>query len=148
MFFSKKEKKPDIEEIKEAVEPQEEAREPGVYEKEVPEESAPLFVKVEKYEEILRNVREMMAFVSGIKQLFAILNEIESVRSDAIKIMRATVQRLEKDMIQIDSELLRPKGVEVGEKEPGEAELYHIEDSLSDLQKQLATLRRDLQELK
>ena len=149
MFFSKKEK-PELDEIKEAVEPTEPAvYDRDVYKREVPTASeAPLFVKVEKYKEMLRNIREMMAFVAGTKQLFAVLNEIEAVRTDAINIMRATIQRLEKDMIEIDSELLRPKGFEPEEKAPGETELYHIEDSLTDLQKQLSTLRRDLQELK
>src|SRR3989344_9699098 len=36
-------------------------------------EMAPLFVKVEKYNEILAVVQDMKNFVSGIKQLFTIL---------------------------------------------------------------------------
>ena len=147
MFFSKKEN-PELNEIKEAVEPSEPAvYDNNVYKKRTEETDAPLFVKVEKYKEMLRSIREMLAFVSGVKQLFAVLNEIEAVRVDAINIMRATVQRLEKNMIQIDSELLRPKGFEFEEKVP-ESELYHIEDSLNDLQKQLGTLKKDLEELR
>ena len=147
MFFSKKEN-PELNEIKEAVEPsQPVVYDSNVYKKRTEESDAPLFVKVEKYKEMLRSIREMLAFVSGVKQLFTVLNEIEAVRADAINIMRATVQRLEKNMIQIDSELLRPKGFEFEEKVP-ETELYHIEDSLNDLQKQLGTLKKDLEELR
>lgn len=148
MFFSKKEK-PELDEIKEIVEPSEPVDyDKNVYRRQASEPSeAPLFVKVDKYKEILKNIREMMAFVAGTKQIFAVLNEIEAVRSDAINMMRATIQRLEKNMVQIDSELLRPKGFEFEEKVP-ESELYHIEDSLNDLQKQISNLKKDLQELK
>ena len=48
----------------------------------------------------------------------------------------------------MDNELLRPKGFELSELTHGEVEIHNIEDSLGDLQKQLASLRRELQELK
>jgi len=107
--------------------------------------SAPLFVKVEKYREILSSVQEMKIFISGVRQLFNMLNELEAVRGDAIKIMRATVQRLEKGVLEIDTELLRPRGL-IAEARGEEAS--HIESSLSELQKQLGDLRRELQEMK
>ncbi len=108
--------------------------------------SAPLFVKVEKYREVLSDIQEMKVFIYGMKQLFGVLSELEAVRGDALKILRATVQRLEKNVTEVDSELLRPKGFEL--EAQGEMEIRHIEDSLSDLQKQLASLKKELQELR
>ncbi len=137
----------DIEEIKSAME-----EEPSDFRETAPapvpvrqEISAPLFVKVEKYREILSSVHEMKIFISGIRQLFDILNELEAVRSDTIKIMRATLQRLEKGVVEIDTELLRPRGL-VAEARGEEAS--HIESSLSELQSQLGELKRELQEMK
>jgi hypothetical protein len=109
------------------------------------EPGAPLFVKVEKYREILTTLQEMKLFVSGVKQLFAILHELETVRGDAINVMRATVQRLEKSMMEVDSELLRPRGVSLGDISPSEG---HIENTLEDLQNQLAELRKELQSMR
>lgn len=110
--------------------------------------SAPLFVKVDKYREILSGIQEMKIFVSGTRQLFNVLHELETVRTDAINIMRATIQRLEKSIVEIDSELLRPRGVGVSDVVQGNVEAQHLEDSLTELQTQLAGLRKELQELK
>jgi hypothetical protein len=109
------------------------------------EEYAPLFVKVEKYRDILRLLGEIRSFISGLKQLFVVISEIEGIRDDAMKIMRATVSRLEKAAAEIDAELLRPVGLEPFPA--GEIELKHIETSLSDLQRQLAALRDEVEKL-
>ncbi|MFH0832512.1 MAG: hypothetical protein V1900_02210 [Candidatus Aenigmatarchaeota archaeon] len=153
MFFAKKDKEKSIEEIKKAMEeaPIDELDDDLVLNEDIrerprEESAAPLFVKVEKYREILNDIQEMKVFVSGLKQLFNIIHELETVRSDALNILRTTTQRLEKSIIEIDSALLRPRGLEI---EPhGEAEVSHIEDSLQDLQRQLSLLRKDLQGLK
>ncbi len=109
------------------------------------EQSAPLFVKVEKYREVISSIQEMKLFIAGVKDTFAILQELEHVRSDAINIMKVTVQRLEKATMELDSELLRPRGVNISPFEQGETEAKHIESSLTELQKQLLELKQDLQ---
>ncbi len=155
MLF-RKEKKEDLEEIKNAMEEvpmplsaEPLSPEPLPVEPSYPEIkreiSAPLFVKVEKYREILSSVQEMKIFISGVRQLFNVLNELEAVRSDAIKIMRATVQRLEKGVLEIDTELLRPRGLMAESR--GE-EASHIQTSLEELQRQLADLKTELQEMR
>ena len=151
MFF-RKEKKDDISEIKNAV-MSDDLHDVDDFLKPAPREiqresGAPLFVKVEKYREVLTRVQEMKIFVSGVKQLFNVLSEIESVRADALKIFKVTVQRLENSIAEIDSELLKPRGLDLGDVSYGETEVRHIEGSLSDLQKQLMDLRRELQEMK
>lgn len=158
MFFRKRDERHDVEDIKEAMErPMEEVPSmprqapptitPPVHRME-PEIGAPLFVKVEKYREILTTLHEMKLFVSGVKQLFTVLHELETVRSDAVSIMRATVQRLEKSMLEIDSELLKPRGVMMGSAMAGDAGVSHIEDTLTELQNQLGDLRKELQGLR
>ena len=107
--------------------------------------SAPLFVKVDKYKELLHGVNEIRAYLSSTKQVFTILQDIETIRSDALKVLRATLQRMEKSVVEVDSELLRPRGAEFPD-EP--SEVTHMETSLNELQKQLADLKRELQQLK
>jgi hypothetical protein len=62
--------------------------------------------------------------------------------------MRASVQRLERSVLEMDTGLLRPRGVDFSEMIESETEVRHIEDSLTDLQNQIASLRRELQDLK
>ncbi len=143
MFFRKDKKQ--LEEIKEMMEaPQEEAEELPTVEREV---SAPLFVKVDKYKSIIASIQELKLFVSGTKQLFTVLHEIENVRADALNILRATVQRLERSIVEIDSELVRPRGVNIVDVTES-TEATHIESSLTELQKQLMELKRELQQMK
>ena len=109
--------------------------------------SAPLFVKVDKYREMLIGVQEIKLFVSGVKQTFGILQELENVRNDALRIMKATVQRLEKSVIEIDSGLLKPRGVDMSDLTQGEGDMKQLEDSLTDLQDQLKEIKRDLTQI-
>ncbi|MFC2143571.1 hypothetical protein ACFLQN_04180 [Candidatus Aenigmatarchaeota archaeon] len=171
MFFAKKPKKEgnpelpsdirEIEDLKEAIEADEfqaprhnepqKHNEPEyneeVYEEEMTRDAAPLFVKVEKYRNIINTVQDMKAFVSGTKQLFTVMYEIENIRNEALKMMKVTVQRIEKNIVDIDRELLRPKGIDISTRQEG-IELEHIESSLSDLQKQLLSLKKDIQTFK
>jgi len=105
--------------------------------------TAPMFVKVEKYKEIIDSLQEIRNFVNGIKQIFVVVSEIENIRNDAFKMMRVSVQRLEKAAVEIDQELLRPIGFETYPH--GEAERGHVEESLTELQDQIAKLRSELE---
>lgn len=125
-------------EIKVAVEDMPHEREP------VRELSAPLFVKVDRYRELITAVQEMKLFAASARDVFSTLHEIEAVRADALNILRAMVQRLEKTVLDLDAELVRPKGVSLSSASYAGAEVEHIESSLSDLQKQLADLRHEL----
>jgi hypothetical protein len=157
MIFRKKNEDEDYSEIKDAInsEPDEdyvEMPKKTAYSQEFParreEESAPLFVKVEKYREILNSMQEIKIFVSGMKQLFNILHDIETVREESLKIMRATIQRFERCVVEIDTELLRPKGADVGIVQRGTEEVKYIETSLAELQKTLSSLREELKDFR
>lgn len=107
------------------------------------ESFAPLFVKVEKYNELLTSLGEIKSFINGIKQVFSTLQQVEEAREDAIKILRASVQRLERAITEVDAELMRPI---VSEAFPhGEAEIKGIESSLQRLSQQLSGLRKELE---
>lgn len=149
MFFSKDKK--ELRDIKEVMEmPDEElplpaAPLPSVQLKER-ESAAPLFVKVDKYRDIISSIHEMKLYVSSTKQVFNVLQEIESLRADTLGVLRTTMQRLERSVISMDAELLRPQGVAITEEKS--SEVTHIESSLSELQKQLLDLKRELQGMK
>lgn len=143
MFFRKKDRE-DIRDIKQAIaEPDEVEELPSVIEE---HREAPLFVKVEKYRDIVSTLTEMKGFVAGIKQVYGLVHEAETVRAEALKILRSSVQRLEKSIYEMDSELLRPRGF-IAETKETETEMSHVEDSLGDLQRQLALLKKEIEQL-
>ena len=152
MLFRKRDDKADLRDIKEVMEePVEEVptqpspqRQPAAQQ----DLGAPLFVKVEKYREVLTALQEVKLFMSGVKHLFGIMHEIETVRSDAMNITRATIDRMEKAVVEIDSELLRPRGITLTDYDRTSLDITHVEQSLNDLQSQLGELRRELQGLR
>ena len=161
MFFSRKDKDKELDDIKDLVnldeppkreQPRELRMPQPAHENRMREEipthdqGAPLFVKVEKYKDIITTLHELKLFLSGTKQLFTLLGEIEGVRAEALNILKATIQRLERSLITMDSELARPRGMDVTYQERTEA--THIGSSLNDLQRQLMELKRELGHLK
>ncbi len=111
---------------------------------ELPE--APLFVKVDKYNDLISILQEMKTFSSSVKNVYNVLTQIEALRTDALNLMKISVQRLEKNVAEMDNELIRPKGIEMKQNR-SELDARHIEDSLEDLQKQLATLKTSLTQI-
>jgi len=111
------------------------------------QETAPLFVKVDKYYDILRSVQEIKTFLAGVKHLYNVLAEIENVRSDALKMMRGTLQKIEKNITEVDSEFLRPNE-STFPTEQKSSEVQHVESSLNELQEQLSSLKKELQALR
>ena len=110
------------------------------------EDFAPLFVKVEKYREIVGALQEIRGFVANIKKLFGVVSELETARGEAIRLMRVAVERFDRAVVDIDQALLRPIGFEEFPK--GEMEIKHVEKSLSDLHRQIEGLRKEVEEFK
>ena len=109
--------------------------------------SAPLFIKLDKYNVILQKLQDITSFIMTVKQLFTVLHETETLRNDVMNLTRVSVQKLEKNITEIDAELLRPKGVDVG-MEHANMEVKYIEHSLTELQNQLALLRKELESVR
>src|SRR3989344_6448218 len=174
MFFktnkNDKDKKDDLKEIKEAMTVEDKETEehddilgledlpetpsspqpqvPQTYKMPAKEEGAPLFVKVDKYRALIISVEDMKNYIEGLKQLFNVMYDIETMRGDTLKILKATTVKLEKTLTEIDYELLRPKGYNTEELGVEEPDVMHLEGSLTDLQRQLQELKRELQELR
>lgn len=149
MFNKKKSKDLERQEIKQAIE-QSGARENPARRPPQPQKtsaSAPLFIKVDKYKELITSIQKLKTFAKGMKHTFSVLNDIEDLRNQALQTLNVTLQRLEKNIVGVDNQLVRPN-VDLGEIEKGEKEVRKIENSLSDLENQLSTLRNELEGLR
>ena len=67
----------DIKSIKEAMQDDYQGVQPEVRQDST---AAPLFVKVDKYREVLTGIQEMKIFLGGLRQIFTVMNEIEEMR--------------------------------------------------------------------
>jgi len=108
-------------------------------------EALPLFVKLEKYEEIVSKIKEMRSYLDAVRQSFSLLAELEMIRNDALKIVSSTITRFERMVIEMDAELVKPGSLESEFKEP---DIEHLDNALTDLQNQIKALRSELESLK
>ncbi|MFH1420947.1 MAG: hypothetical protein ABIG30_03195 [Candidatus Aenigmatarchaeota archaeon] len=103
---------------------------------------APLFIKIDKYNELLGHLQELRSFMSATKETFQILEEIETARSDAVKILRTSIQRMERSLAIADNELGKPETPMSEEFSRGDVD--NVETSLQSLKKEIGDLRKEL----
>ncbi|MEM7816300.1 MAG: hypothetical protein QXZ20_00105 [Candidatus Aenigmatarchaeota archaeon] len=121
-------------------------------EKEASSITIPLFVKVDKYKEIITTIQEIKTFLAGLRNLFLLLEEIEQTRNDTLNTLRITLQRIEKNIIQLDANFLKTGSEEIEKiKEsikPKTVEVNELEDSLRKLHEELSSMKSEIEKMK
>ena len=103
---------------------------------------APLFVKLERYRQILTSLEELRKTMEVIKSAFLTLNELDRLRYENMKIVESTVETVDKRLASLDAEFLRPSGFR--EELPSEAYTEGLESELSGLRNQIEQLKSEL----
>jgi polyhydroxyalkanoate synthesis regulator phasin len=80
-----------------------------------------------------------------IKNNFVILNELEKLKEDNMKILQEGIERLEKKVVSLDTQFLRPSGFMEDVEETQDVEVF--ESTISDLSGQIQNLKAQLQSL-
>jgi polyhydroxyalkanoate synthesis regulator phasin len=106
---------------------------------------APLFVKIDRYRQILSTMNYLKNSMMLIKNNFVILNELEKLKEDNMKILQEGIERLEKKVVSLDTQFLRPSGFMEDVKETQDVEVF--ESTISDLSGQIQNLKAQLQSL-
>ncbi|MEM7821626.1 MAG: hypothetical protein QXX38_02330 [Candidatus Aenigmatarchaeota archaeon] len=107
---------------------------------------APLFVKLERYKQILDMLAEIKTTISTIRTLISLLNEVDRVRKESFEVVGNAVEKLEKKLIALDSEFLRPKEF----KEESTIETHGtegLESVISNLKNEVDQLRAELENI-
>ena len=106
---------------------------------------APLFVKIDRYRQILSTMNYLKNSIMLIKNNFAILNELENLRAENVKLLQETLERLDKKISSLDTQFLRPSGFMEDMEEAQDAGA--LEATLSDLSGQIEEMKAQLQSL-
>jgi len=172
IFFMKKQKKDeeDIREIKDAVEgkipPEKKVKRPKRKEPETFEEhveeyepvklekppmptatgNVPLFVKIEKYKNVLSVLNEMKTTIMMLKNALTLEQELEKARNENITLIQNAVGKIERKILAMDAEFLRPSGY----KEQLPEQVYEAESldyAVDTLKSQIDELKSELEEV-
>jgi len=105
---------------------------------------APLFVKIERYRSVLSAMADLKTTVLMIKNILQLQKQIESLKDENRKLFEAAINKIDKKIVMLDSEFLRPRGYE--EEFPSPVyETEGLEGAVTDLKKQVEDLKSELQ---
>ncbi len=107
--------------------------------------AAPLFVKIDRYKQILGTISGLKTSLVIVKKSLAMLEQIEKLRATTIDVVTQSINKVDQKIGSLDNELLRPTGYH----DPGEGtseyqDARSLESTISDLQEQIEQLRSDL----
>jgi len=105
---------------------------------------APLFVKIDRYRQILSAIGYLKTSMIMIKNSLMTLTELDKARDETIKLVKDAAAKLENRISSLDQELIRPSGYhEIAEPEYQDVET--VEATVADLKGQIEQLRSELQ---
>jgi len=107
--------------------------------------SAPLFVKLDRYKNILDAINEIKMTMLKMKNALAILSDLDNLRSENLKMIKDATDVMDKKIESLDLEFLKPSGLQ--EKLPPEVYAEGLEDVLSNLKTQVSQLKSELQSM-
>lgn len=153
MAFWSKPQKNDIEAVKQAVVPQEKPQEPPLPKVELgklPERPrfAPLFVKIERYQEVLSNIENLKTILLGTRELLGLMQQINKIKIEADVLLQKRIQEIVLSISNLDKEFIRPRGVEIREQPIPRIESEKLESYIGELQRELDNLRSQLQTIR
>lgn len=107
--------------------------------KEEKPESPPVFIKVEKYDEIVLEMGKIKDSLEEIKSIFISLKELEKTRKESLDAVQAMVQELEERISNLYSTFLKPYTFETPKEE-----VEDVGSILNELKDQVEELKSEM----
>lgn len=105
---------------------------------------APLFVKIDRYRNILNALGQVRTAMVMIHNSFNALAQLENARSDTLKVLEKSLEKVEKKIANLDSELVKPAGYATQLPAEEYADAATIETTIADLRGQIEQLKAEL----
>lgn len=112
-----------------------------------PKKLPPLFIKIEKYEEILKTIADVRNVLVSLKNSFSLLDKTEEARYNVILAIREDVKEMVGRVGTLSSVFFnRPSQGEISEEKEYKTE--EMKDVLSSLKVQIDQLKQDLESVR
>ena len=114
---------------------------------------APLFVKIDRYRQILNAIGSLKTTMIMLKNSLLTLNELDKARDETFKLVQDAVGKLEGKLNSLDQELVRPSGFQertnishdTTSERPEYQDVETVEATIADLKGQIEQLKSELE---
>ncbi len=103
---------------------------------------APVFVKLDRYKQILGSMNYLKTTLMIVKNSLSVLDEMDKLRSDNLAVVKDALDKVEKKILTLDSEFLRPSGFH--EEMPQLHDVASLSVTIDDLKGQIEQLKSEL----
>ena len=107
---------------------------------------APLFIKLDRYREIISNLTQLKTLVAVVKNSLSTLIQLEKARDETIQVVKKTLSKIDEKLSILDKELVRPTGF-APTTAPEYHEIQSVETTIAGLKGQIEQLKAELQAL-
>lgn len=115
---------------------------------------APLFIKIDRYRQILNTIGNLKTIMIMLKNSLITLNELDKARNETFKIVQDAIEKLENRLNSLDQELVRPSGFQERTTTTFDTtekleyqDVETIEATIADLKGQIEQLKAELESL-
>ncbi|UCC91747.1 MAG: hypothetical protein JSV39_00535 [Candidatus Aenigmatarchaeota archaeon] len=114
--------------------------------------SPPLFIKVDKYRNIVKNIRDLKTHLLNLRDALDVIEDMQKEFVNGVQIAHKTIDELNMIISSLDSFFMRPQGIEPHMEEeempepagPGRMTTGEAENYVKDVYSQLEKLRAQL----
>ena len=106
---------------------------------------APLFVKIEKYKEILESIQKLRISLKNMQFLLSFKEQIKKIDTEADELLLKSIQNFSQTTNEFSMNFAIPRGVRYIPKPPVEE---RIDSSVSDLGAKITKLREELDKIR
>jgi len=106
---------------------------------------APLFVKLEKYKEILESIQKLKISLKNIQFLLSFKEQIKRIDSEVDGLLFKTMQNFTQTTNEFSMNFAIPRGVSYIPRPPAEEK---VDESVSDLGAKITKLREELEKIR
>ncbi|MFH7881062.1 MAG: hypothetical protein QXI09_03605 [Candidatus Aenigmatarchaeota archaeon] len=123
---------------------QKETQEKVNIEKEVEEVSAPLFIKLDKYKNLVSSLMQLKTYLITLKNTIVAIEQLEKVRMESLSSLSKTIEKMNEKISELEKYLVKPIGFTFGPTETME-ELFTVQSTISSLKAQIENLKNELE---
>ena len=107
-------------------------------------ETAPLFIKIDKYKDVLQNLHDMRRSVSNISEVLRVRNELEGMREKSNETLERSFTQFMELADQLDNHFATPRAMKPFIKTEN---IERVDGFVAEMQGEIEKLRKSLNSL-